>query len=186
MTPPAPSTTDEPVNSNIRRRLMIALGVLCLVALAGFWGWIWVYQLSNHGERDMPDRLDDLAWTSTADEICEVTEQRLAQLPPAHTVATADERADIIDDATNEVEQMLQSLESIVPTGSSRDARITAAWIADYREFLQDRHTYADTLRRDPGARFLVTEKYGSHITAPIDRFARVNEMERCMTPGDV
>jgi hypothetical protein len=162
------------------------IGAVFILLLGVFWGWIWVYQLTNQGERDMPDRLDDLAWTTEATEICEAAHARVAALPGAHASATADDRADVIDAATAEYHRMLDELGSVVPTGDGRDAAIAAAWLDDYRVFLGDRSAFADALRADPMARFLVTEKYGSHITAPIDRFARVNEMESCMTPGDV
>ncbi|MGY6502254.1 MAG: hypothetical protein ACXIVQ_15325 [Acidimicrobiales bacterium] len=177
---------DEPTRSPRRRRVTVGLAVVFMLSLAGFWAWIWVYQLTNQGERDMPDRLDDLAWTADAEQICLATTQRIDDLPGAHTASTADERADVIVASTDEIGIMLDELATIAPTGSGRDATITAAWLADYREFLGDRYRYAETLRSDPAARFLVTEKYGSHITAPIDRFARVNEMEGCMSPGDV
>lgn len=134
----------------------------------------------------MLDRLDDLAWTAEADRICAQARDDVALLTPAHLAKDADDRADTIEIATARVERMLQELEQIAPTGDSRDARITRLWLVDYRVFLDDRLAYADAIRQDPGARFVVTEKYGSHITKPVDRFARVNEMEACMSPGDV
>jgi hypothetical protein len=178
----------QEVGSEPRRRVRPAtvLAVLFFVLLAGFWGWVWYYHLSGQGEIDMPDRLDDLSWTVEADQICEAAEARIAALPGAHNAASADDRADVIEIATGEIETMLVELEAIVPTGASRDARITSAWLDDYRTFVDDRYRYAETLRVDPGARFLVTEKQGRYITAPIDRFARVNEMEGCMAPEDV
>jgi hypothetical protein len=180
-----PPVSDD-VDSPSRFRPAIVIAAVFFVLLAGFWGWIWYYQLAGHGERDMPDRLDDLSWTAEAEQVCFAAEERIAALPGAHLAASADERADVIVAATEELERMIDELEAIAPSGTSDDATITAAWLADYRIFLQDRYRFADTLREDPTARFLVTEKQGSHITAPIDRFARVNEMEGCMAPGDV
>lgn len=185
-------TVDHPPTESVetptgpRYSTSAKLGAVFVVLLAGFWGWIWIYQLTNQGEQDMPDRLDDLSWTAEATEICLAAHARVTALPSAFASSTADERADVIEAATAEYRRMLDELEAIAPTGDSRDADISAAWLADYRIFLDDRMGYADALREDPTARFLVTEKYGSHITAPIDRFARVNEMEPCMSPGDV
>lgn len=182
----APGGAPDPEAPPTRRRLAWVAAAALFVAIAGFWAWIFVYQLQNRGEEDMLDRLDDLSWTAEADRICAATTETIAALPLAQNAANADERADVIEVATAEVESMLVEIESIAPTGTSRDARITRGWIADYRVFLADRLRYAETLRDDPTARFVVTEKYGSHITKPIDRFARVNEMEACMSPGDV
>ncbi len=180
------TTLDDDIAPARRLRPSVIIATVFFVLLAGFWGWIWYYHLSGYGERDMPDRLDDMAWTSDAEEACFTADARIAALPGAHNAADANERADIIESATAELEAMIDELEGIVPTGDSRDARISAAWLEDYRIFASDRYRYADTLRVDPSARFLVTEKQGRYITAPIDRFARVNEMEGCMTPGDV
>jgi hypothetical protein len=162
------------------------LTALVAIGLAAMWGYVWIYHLSGQGERDMPDRLDDLAWTRQAEEICAATSARIAELPGAHNASTAAERAEVIEVASDHIDAMLGQIEAIVPTGDSRDARITAAWLTDYRTWLGDRYLYADTLRVDPTARFLVTEKAGRYINAPVDRFARVNEMEACMTFGDV
>lgn len=178
------STASDHVPRRIRPS--VVLGAVFLAILAGFWGWIWFYQLSNQGEVDMPDRLDDLAWTANAADICDAAHARVDELPAAHTTADAHDRADVIDAATAEYQRMLTELAAVAPTGSDRDSTITAAWLGDYRIYLDDRTTYADALRNDPSARFVVTEKYGGHITDPIDRFARVNEMEPCMSPGDV
>ncbi|QGG95212.1 hypothetical protein [Actinomarinicola tropica] len=183
---PTPPGGDPAPASPRRRRVSLVAAGVAFAAITAFWAWILVYQLQNRGEEDMPDRLDDLSWTAEADRVCAATTERVAELPPAHTSPTADARADVIEEATAEIELMLQELEGLAPADGSRDADITADWIADYRIFLQDRLRFADSLREDPGAQFLVTEKYGSHITKPIDRFARVNEMEACMSPGDV
>jgi hypothetical protein len=162
------------------------LAAVVAIGLAAMWGYVWVYHLSGQGERDMPDRLDDLAWTRQAEEICAATAARIAELPGAHNASTATERAEVIEVASDQIDAMLRQIEAIVPTGDSRDARITRDWLTDYRVWLGDRYLYADTLRVDPTARFLVTEKAGRYINAPVDRFARVNEMEACMTFGDV
>ena len=175
---------DDPEGRWTRPKVFAA--AMVLLVLAGFWAWIFMYQLQNKGEDDMPDRLDDMAWTAEADAICAVTNDRVAELPSAQSTPTAEARADIIVEATAEFDAMLVALDDIAPAGDNRDAVITAAWLDDYRTFLDDRLEFAAALRVDPGARFLVTEKYGSHITKPIDRFARVNEMEACMSPGDV
>lgn len=180
------STAIDETDPPRRLRPSVVLAAVFFVLLAGFWGWIWFYHLSGYGERDMPDRLDDMTWASEAEQVCFAAEDRIAALPGAHNAADADERADIIEAATVELEVMIDELEGVIPTGDSRDARISAAWLEDYRIYAADRYRYADTLRIDPNARFLVTEKQGRYITAPIDRFARVNEMEGCMAPGDV
>lgn len=160
--------------------------VVTVVVLAGFWGWVALYQLTNQGERDMPDRLADLSWAPEAERICEAAHAEVADLPSAPATPSAAERADVIDDATDVYDAMLVELAAVLPSGGDPGADLVAAWLADYRVFLADRRSYAAALRTDPAARFVVTEKYGRQITAPVDRFARVNTMESCMSPGDV
>ena len=61
-----------------------------------------------------------------------------------------------------------------------------AAWIADWRTYLDDRAAYADALRTDPEARLYVTAKDHEQVTEYIDAFAADNHMAACATPIDV
>ncbi len=60
--------------------------------------------------------------------------------------AMLDERADIVDRATDIVEQMVDDVVAVEPTDEKGRA-IVPDWEADYRTYLQNRRDFADELR---------------------------------------
>ena len=56
------------------------------------------------------------------------------------------QRADIVDEATDTLERMLNSLEALPLTGEKGQA-IIPLWIDEYRTYLGDRRNYAAQLR---------------------------------------
>ena len=96
----------------------------------------------------------------------------------------ADARADVIEEANAIFEAMLTDLVALAPEGEEGD--MVTAWVADWRTYLADRQAYADALREDPDARFLVSAKDNEQITEYIDGFAADNQMPACGTPLDV
>ena len=70
---------------------------------------------------------------------------------------------------------MQRRLRGVVP--DTKDAKYIGEWIDDWSTFISDRQPYADHLRTNPQAEFLVTEKDGSQISKSLDNFADVNKM---------
>jgi hypothetical protein len=56
------------------------------------------------------------------------------------------ERADIVDRATDIVEQMVDDVVAVAPTDEKGQA-IVPDWEADYRTYLQNRRDFAEELR---------------------------------------
>jgi hypothetical protein len=161
-------------------RTAIAVVIVGLVAM-----WVYVVYLAvGPGRADPLDRLDDPAFAAAAEVRCASALAALEALPSAAEVASATERAEVLDRANAELAAMLDDLEGAVPTGE--DGEMVQRWLADWRTYLDDRADYADRLRIDPEARLLVTAKGGRHITRPIDGFAADNRMPSCATPPDV
>jgi hypothetical protein len=127
---------------------------------------------------------DDPAFAAAAEVRCASALAAIEALPSAAEVASATERAEVLDRANAELAAMLDDLEGAVPAGE--DGEMVQRWLADWRTYLDDRAEYADRLRVDPGAQLLVTAKAGRHITRPIDGFAADNRMPSCATPPDV
>jgi hypothetical protein len=161
-------------------RTAIAVVVVGLVAM---WAYV-VYLAVGPGRADPLDRLDDPAFAAAAETRCAAALDAIDALPSAAEVATAAERADVLDRANAELDAMLDHLERIAPAGE--DGQMVQRWLVDWRTYLEDREEYADRLRVDPGAQLLVTAKAGRHITRPIDGFAADNRMSSCATPPDV
>ncbi len=95
-----------------------------------------------------------------------------------------DERADIVDRATDIVEQMVDDVVAVAPTDEKGRA-IVPDWEADYRTYLQNRRDFADELRGGENVPFREAAYEGVPISERIGTFAADNEMESCAPPRD-
>lgn len=172
------------------RRRLARLGVLVVVAsFVGIWGYVlWLSFVE--GRAEPRDRLDDASWTAAAEETCADARRVIDDLPYANEVGSPEERADLLDAATDELDVMVTRLAALVPPRQSDEATAVSRWLDDYRTFLQDRRQY-EAAQRDPehpryDRPFSVTDRGGYQLDVLIDDFARVNYMESCETPDDV
>lgn len=157
--------------------------MVVVAAMLAMWGYV-LYLALGPGRQHSPDRLDDPAFAAAAQPRCRDALDVVATLPPAAASPSAVERADVIDEANETFDAMLDDLEQMVPEGEDGD--LVSAWLVDWRTYLGDRERYADALRADPDARLLVTAKSGQHITEYLNAFAADNDMPACSTPLDV
>jgi hypothetical protein len=165
-------------------RLVLAVVVICLVSM---WGYV-LYLAFGPGRQPPVDRLDDPAFAEAAEQRCAAALEVVDGLPTANATDSAADRAAVLDRANSAFSQMLEDLvgmQRLAPAGDQR--RRTGEWLADWRTYLGDRQAYAEALRADPDARFLVSEKPGEgrQITGWIDEFAKANRMPSCATPTD-
>lgn len=163
--------------------------LLVIVSFVGIWGYV-MYLTVFEGREEPRDRLDDAVWTTSAEATCARSAPVFDALPFASELASPQERAEVLDDGTAELDKMLGRLESLPPPGPADEAAAVQAWLADYRVFVQDRREYA-AAQRDPAddrfdQAFSVTDRDGFQIDVLIDDFARVNYMDSCETPDDV
>ena len=82
---------------------------------------------------------------------------------------------------------MVTDLRLIKP-GSHDDALLTGAWLGDWDTYLADRRTHAERLRTEGDVRPLMSalpSGTGS-VQERMNGFARVNDMESCLDPGDL
>jgi hypothetical protein len=158
------------------------LVVLAVLAMVGFWAWIF----AGGPRQENQDRLDDRRYVARIEQRCRTARADLAKLPNAASIDRADERADVLDDANVIVTAMVDDLERWAPkTGD--DGQSVRGWIKDWRTYLKDRRAFADALRKDPDARLLLDlSPLGDSVDKTIQVFTQVNEMPACDTPGDV
>lgn len=179
---PAPITT-EPSGRGPRwtpTRLVLAVAIAGMVAM-----WVYILYLAIGPGRQPPiDRLEDPAFAAAAEERCSAALDEVALLPDATESPTAAARAEVIEQANAIFDAMLDDLLLLAPEGEEGD--MVASWVADWRTYLGDRQAYADALRADPTASFLVSAKDNEQITEYIDGFAADNQMPACGTPLDV
>ncbi len=183
-------TDTDPTGPSESRRRLRRIGVLAVVAsFVGIWGYV-MYLTFFEGRADPRDRMGDTAYTAAAEETCAESSAVFAKLPFANEVDSPEERADLLDRGTEELEVMVTRLAGLVPPRDADEADAVARWLDDYRTFLQDRRAYAEA-QRDPSSErydqpFAVTDRGGFQIDVLIDDFARINDMDSCVTPDDV
>jgi hypothetical protein len=176
----ATSVHDAPPRTWRPTRVLV---VVVIVAMVAMWAYV-LYLAFGPGRQAPPDQLADPTFGRLAQERCEAAHDVVATLPPAIEAETAAERADIVDEANARFSTMIDEIEPLAPEGE--DGAIVAAWIADWRTYLDDRAAYAAALRRDPDARLYVTARDREQVTEYIDAFAADNHMAACATPIDV
>jgi hypothetical protein len=152
-------------------------------ALALILFWIWIF--SGAPRKQNPDRLEDRAWVSRAEATCAATRHRIDRLPPAQATKGAAARADVVDRANDDLTAMLDELAADQPRGDG-DRVIVRRWLVDWRRYVGNRRDYTSRLRKDPGARMYVDEKFNDSIETVISTFAQVNDMDSCSTPLDI
>jgi hypothetical protein len=95
------------------------------------------------------------------------------------------ERGDIVDEATDIVEAMLDDVVAVTPTDDKGQA-IVPEWEADYRTYLTNRREFSDRLRAGENEPFTETAVDGIPISEKLEQFAGDNEMPSCAPPHDL
>lgn len=158
------------------------LAVVTMIGLAVFWAAIF----AGLPKRTNPDRLDDRAFVERTEVRCDALLEDLRELPDGTFIDDHVERAEVLDDATDRVEEMVDAIAADAPSEGD-DAISLEGWIADWRTYVENRRDFARRLRVDPDARLLLDESLGGDsVDKPIEVFADVNDMPSCATPGDV
>ena len=158
-----------------------ALAVLTVLAMTG----MWIYALAMDGRIKPEGYLSDQRFPNAAEPICKAARADLATLPPAHLAKSPDDRAVVIETATDRLTRMLADLRAIVP--HTADAKWINSWLDDWNIHIADRRDFATRLREHGRSEeFLETTKYGTQISKSLNHYAEINHMESCGLPGDV
>ena len=150
---------------------------------------MWIYAF-GFASKESVNKIGDQKWTARAEEICsKAEEQRLAlvdlrQISDAGVNALT-ERAAIIDEATDTLDNAVKEISAISPIDEKGKA-IVPLWIADYKTLIQDRRDYANQLRNGVNASFSESMFEGLPISEKISTFAADNRMTSCKVPMDL
>ncbi|MBC8365201.1 MAG: hypothetical protein H8E59_09390 [Actinobacteria bacterium] len=160
------------------------VAALCLiVALVAFWYWAFlVYDAPGN-----PDRLEDRSWVTAANQRCSRMALAVGDLPAAADSPSPAHRADVLDEATDLLDQFVADLRDL-PVGTADDQVLLAGWFDDWDIYIADRRFHARRLRTEGDVRPYLTalpSGAGSHVER-MNGFARVNDMEGCLEPGDL
>jgi hypothetical protein len=177
--------TPERPRSRWRLPARIALGV-GLVCFAAFWTWALFF-----ASKEPINRIDDDAWAARAQAICLSADRQRLALADFRTMENADsalvnERADIIDDATDIIVQMLDAVVAQMPSDpKGRD--LVPQWEADYRTYIGDRRAFTADLRESgENLPFYETQVSGIPVSEKLEVFAADNNMAACAPPRDL
>jgi len=160
-------------------RAFLTVLVVAMVVL-----WIYAFFLAPSGN---PDRLEDRSWPVAAEARCLMARAAIAELPPAARAPDVATRADDIDLATDVVVNLVADLGQL-SGGTADDHVMIEKWLADWDGYSGDRRHHAVRLRLEGDVRPLLTalpSGSGSFVKR-MNGFARVNDMEACLDPGDM
>ena len=175
-------TTLDPVRPGLHtivvRMLLGLLGVAMVVL------WVYAFFIAPSGN---PDRLQDRSWPELAQQRCLEARAVVATLTPAAEATSPADRADGLDLATDALADMVVDL-ALLPGGIEDDTVLVGMWLEDWAVYLSDRRTHADRLRLEGDVRPLLTALPNGNgsVLKRMNGFARVNDMEACLDPGDV
>ena len=180
-TPPSSPTPTRKTRSILSRTLaLIGFGVF-----ATFWIWALFF-----ASKEGVNRIEDRAWVESAQSICETAADERTALANYTRLDEGgaeliQQRADIVDEATDTLERMLNSLEALPLTGEKGQA-IIPLWIDEYRTYLGDRRNYTAQLR-ESGENLPFYETANQiPISERLATFAADNEMPACKPPLDL
>lgn len=180
---PTPPSVDEH-----RPNPWVRLGLAAMMlSFAAFWIWALFF-----ASKEAVNKLDDGGvWAAQAEQRCAVAREQMLELTDLRSIVDVDaalirERADIVDKATDILEDMVDDIVAVVPA-SEKGQAILPLWEADYREYLTNRRQFADQLR-ETGENLPFYESRAGRlpITERIATFAGDNEMTSCSPPSDL
>jgi hypothetical protein len=164
-------------------RIAFVVGALGFAAF-----WIWALFFAS---KEPVNRIEDEVWQQRAEQICVAADERRVALADFRTMEEATpalvrEKADIVDAATDIIEQMLDDVVA-QPPSDAKGRSLIPLWEADYRTYLADRRAFSETLREGgENVPFYETEAGGIPISEKLETFAADNHMASCAPPRDL
>ena len=183
MTPPV--SIERTTGQNISRFISRFVIGICIVGLLVM--WIYAFGFAS---KESVNKIGDQKWTARAEEICKMAEEQRLALVDLRQISDAGvnaltERAAIIDEATDTLDNAVKEISAISPIDEKGKA-IVPLWIADYKTLIQDRRDYANQLRNGVNASFSESMFEGLPISEKISTFAADNRMTSCKVPIDL
>ena len=178
-----PAAERPPSRWRIVARVGLVVGLVCFAA---FWTWALFF-----ASKEPINRIGDSAWAARAEEICITADRERLQLADFRKMEGADaamvnERADIVDHATDILEQMLDDVMAASPT-DAKGQDLVPQWGSDYRTYIADRRLFTESLRESgENLPFYETQVGGIPISEKLEVFAADNKMATCSPPRDL
>ena len=156
------------------------LKVVIVSGLVGLWVYAFFFAPSGN-----PDRIENGEWIEKAEVVCSQALDEISLLPLAKESRTPADRADVIAQGTQVLEKMKTNLIKL-PLDSEKDKFNTVSWLSDWDTYLEDRRNHVKRLRELGDIQPLLTATdNGKSVMERMNGFARVNDLESCIDPGD-
>lgn len=182
--------TTPPVTPPRRSRLGLAAVAVGCVLMAAMWGY-YLFVADDTGIYQLQDR----TWRAQAAGICEqATLDRLQLVDTSQgfitepTIDQMRQRADLVDRATDVLEQMVDDITAI-PVDNDRDREILGVFEENYRLVIGDRRRYAVRLRSGDASPFNETVVAGGPVSNVVTDFTagvKGNAVQACSPPYDL
>lgn len=165
------------------------LGLIAKIVGALFIVFMWFYAFVL-APRESANNIADKQWSARSEATCKKAADfrtglaDLSKVDPGDTAALS-RKADIIDKATDSVEETLDSIAADIPS-TAKGKELVPEWIRDFRTYVQDRRDYTAEMRSGTLAEFSESLVEGIPITERLGKFARENHMPTCQPPRDL
>jgi len=185
----SPETAPTAPPSRSKLAVKILLVVLCLGVAA-----MWVYYFFGASDQGVY-QLQDTTWRVKADVVCTAAQNQRRSLADttggyiAHpTKEQMAQRADIVDQATDILDKMLNDIVAI-PVATDRDRLLLSSFDEKYKMIIADRRRYAASLRAGKLVPYTETLLGGGPITNVVEDFTagvKGNNIPSCSPPNEL
>jgi hypothetical protein len=165
-----------------------------LAVLLAITAWMWVYYFFFASDQGVY-QLEDENWRLQAKPICQAAQDERALLADTSegyienpTLEQMLQRADIVDQATDIVEQMLNDIVAI-PVATENDQIRMQVFEDNYRIILEDRRRYTASLRAGELVAYTETVVGGGPVSNVVTDFTagvKGNDVPECSPPGEL
>tara|TARA_Y100000590_G_scaffold69416_1_gene75761 strand:+ start:4553 stop:5080 length:528 start_codon:yes stop_codon:yes gene_type:complete len=168
------------IKSNFFKTSSLLFKVLSIAGIIGLWVYAFFFAPSGN-----PDRIENQNWINNAEAICVQARNEMALLPSAKEANNPAERAAVIQKGTVILKKMQADLAELI-VESDKDNFNTKSWLSDWNTYLSDRENHVRRLTELGDVEPLLTAtKNGKSVVDRMNGFARVNDLESCLDPGD-
>jgi len=181
---------EEPIRAPRTRTPAKIVIILCCAIVASMWVYYFVFA-TNEGVYQVQDK----SWRVAAQQVCvaaSLEREALADTSGGYLANPTNEqmlqRADIVDNATDILDQMVTDLAAI-PVDNDKDATRVAFFVENYRIVLSDRRRYTAGLRSfelEPYNETAVGGGPVSNVVLDFTAGVKGNAVPECSPPGEL
>ena len=178
-----------PAPTPVRLWVKLILGACCLAVAA-----MWVFYFFFATDKGVY-QIEDASWRPQALQVCAAVDTRRSALEdttggyiahPTHEQML--QRADIVDTATDMLDQMITDLVAI-PVNNDNDRARLQVFEDNYRIIIKDRRRYTAALREFKLAPYTETVVGGgpvSNVVLDVTAGVKGNDLPLCSPPGEL